>query len=200
MTEIIFNQLNVKIFNAINYFAGNNIILNKFIIIIAKYLPFLFILFLLYLWFSKNKLKNFALYSGYSATLGIFLNFLISLFYFHPRPFVNHLGTLLIHHSSETSFPSDHTTFMLSIAFMLLYFKKTRKAGILLSIIGIIGGIARVCCGVHYPFDILGSIIVAIIASSIIFLSKEELEKLNNLIINLYLKLQNKICYKNFIL
>ncbi len=189
MIEIIFDKLNVRVFEAINHFAGNNIILDKFEITMAKYLPFLFILFLLYLWFSKNKFKNFALYSGYSATLGIFSNFLISLLYFHPRPFTNHLGTLLINHSSDTSFPSDHTTFMLSIAFMLLYFKKTRKAGIILSILGIIGGVARIYCGVHYPFDILGSVTVAIISSGIIFLSKKELQQLNNLIISLYSKM-----------
>ena len=123
----MFNNLNTIIFNEINYFAGKNIFADKLGILIAEYLPIVFVLFLIYLWFNKNKNKEFALYSGYSAILGILLNFLITLFYFHPRPFMNKVGTLLINHASETSFPSDHTTFMLSIAFMLLYFKKLEK-------------------------------------------------------------------------
>lgn len=187
----MFNQLNIKIFNAINLFAGNNIYVDKFGIFIAEYLSIIFILFLIYLWFSRNKHKEFALFSGYAATVGVVLNFLITLFYFHPRPFMDKIGVLLISHAPDTSFPSDHTTFMLSIAFMLLYFKKTRKIGIVLSILGIMGGIARIYSGIHYPFDIVGSIIVAIVSSYIIFLLKEKLQKFNNLIINLYYKVLN---------
>lgn len=180
-------QINTTIFYAINHFTGNGI-LDKSGILIAKYLPIIFILFLIYLWFNKNKNKEFALYSGYSAILGISLNFLITLFYFHPRPFMDKVGTLLISHAPETSFPSDHTTFMLSVAFMLLYFKETRKAGIILSVLGILGGISRIFCGLHYPFDIIGSILAAMISSCIIFTSKEKLQKFNNLIIDLYYK------------
>jgi len=181
-------QINVMIFNSINYFAGNNIFVDKLGILIAKYLPIIFVLFLVYLWFNKSKNKEFALYAGYSAIIGLLLNYLITLFYFHPRPFMDKVGTLLINHVPETSFPSDHTTFMLSIAFILLYFKESRKAGITLSILGILGGISRIFCGLHYPFDIIGSIVVAMISSYIVFISKERLQKFNNLIINSYYK------------
>ncbi len=178
------SRANIIIFNAVNHFAGNNIFVDKLGTLIAQYLTIVFILFLIYLWFNKN--KKFALYSGYSAILGILLNFLITSFYFHPRPFMDKIGTLLIKHKPETSFPSDHTTFMLSIAFMLLYFKKTRKIGIVLSMLGILGGIARIFCGLHYPFDILGSSLVALVSSFIIFTFKDKLRRFNNLVINLY--------------
>ena len=179
------NKLNIKMFYGINNLAGENLIFDKFMIVIAKYLLFVFILFLLFLWLKKKEKRNFVLYSGYSAVTGIFLNFMIRLFYFHPRPFMENNGKILINHSPETSFPSDHTTFMLSIAFIFLYFKKTRKIGIFLSILGIIGGIARVYCGVHYPFDILGSILVAGVSSCIIFLSRGKLKLLNKFFLNL---------------
>jgi len=178
-------QLNVKIFYAINHFAGENLIFDKFMVIIAKYLPFVFILFLLFLWLKKKKERDFILYSGYSAVIGIFINFLISRFYFHPRPFMENNGKVLINHSPDASFPSDHTTFMVSIAFVLLYFKETRKMGILFSFLALAGGIARVYCGVHYPFDILGSILVAGVSSYIIFLSRKKLKLLNDFILNL---------------
>ena len=83
------NQLNINIFNLINQFAGHNFFDDSLIIILAKYLPFVFILFL---------------------------------------------------------------------------------------ILGIIGGTARIYCGLHYPFDILGSILVAIISSGIIFSFKNKLQ------------------------
>lgn len=182
------NQLNVGIFNLINQFAGRNIILDNIGIVLAKYLPFIFILVLLYLWFRNTEYKKIVLYSTYSAILGILLNFLITLFYFHPRPFMEHIGTLLINHVSDSSFPSDHTTFMLSIAFMFLYFKRTRNFGIVLSFLGILGGIARIFSGVHFPFDIFGSFIVAVIVSYAIFLSRTKLHKFNKWILNLYFK------------
>ena len=183
------NQINTTVFRAINHFAGSNIFVDKLGILIAKYLPIVFVLFLIYLWFGKSRNKGFAfLYSGYSAILGILLNFFITLFYFHPRPFMDKIGTLLIKHTPETSFPSDHTTFMLSIAFMLLYFKETRKAGIILSVLGIIGGMSRIFCGLHYPFDIIGSILVAMVSSYIIFVYREKLQNFNKRIINLYYK------------
>ena len=189
-------QLNIGIFNLINQFAGHNAFLDNTMIILAKYLPFLFVLFLIYLWFIRDDYKKVALLAGYSAILGILSDFLITSFYFHPRPFMDRLGTLLINHAPETSFPSDHTTLMLSIAFMLLYLKETRKAGLVLSIFGILGGISRIFCGLHYPFDIVGSLFVAIISSSFIYLLKDGLGPLNNLIVSLYRKIFQKAVKK----
>lgn len=183
------NQLNIIIFNSINKFAGSNHILDIIAVATAKYLLFVFIIALLFFWFKNTEYKNIALYSGYSAILGLSLNFLITLFYFHPRPFMEHIGTLLINHVPETSFPSDHTTLMMSIAFMLLYYKKTRNIGIFLSLLSIIGGTARVFSGIHFPFDIIGSFFVAIIASYAVFLLKTKLQKLNKFILNLYFKI-----------
>jgi len=183
------NKINLEIFNAINIYAGKSGTVDQLVIFIAEYLPIIFALFLLYLWFNKKGRKNNALYCGYSAIIGILLNFTITLFYSHPRPFMDNIGTLLIKHVPETSFPSDHTTFMLSIAFTLLYFKQTRKAGIILALLGLVGGIARIYCGLHYPFDIFGSILVAMISSYMIFIFKEKLQKFNNKIINLYYKI-----------
>jgi len=181
-----------KLFIFINQFAGRNDFLDAAAIILAKYMPYVFIFILLYLWFRKRKggkSKNIALYAGYAAVLGILFNFFIALFYFHPRPFMDKLGILLINHAPESSFPSDHTTFMMAIAFMFLYFKQTRRIGILSLILGAIGGLARIYCGLHFPFDIIGSIIVAAIASGIIFLLGKRLQKINSLIIAAYHKI-----------
>lgn len=159
-------DVNIALFKSINSFAGINPVLDYLGIITANYLPFIFILWLAYLGFRKERAgKKIALYAGFSAALGILFNFLISSVYYHPRPFMLHIATLLIPHAAESSFPSDHTTFMLSIAFLLIYYRETRASGIVLSIMGVVGGLARVFSGLHFPLDILGSIGVALIAS-----------------------------------
>ena len=181
----MFEQLNISIFNAINHLAKSNIILDKFGIILAKYMPIIFVLFMIYLWFRESNVKNIVLYSGYSSIVGIALNFSIGLFYFHPRPFMEHIGKLLISHAPETSFPSDHTTFMLSIAFTFLYFKRTRIPGVILSLLGITGGVARVFCGLHFPFDIVGSIFVAVLTSFVVYFLRERFKSLNEYILKI---------------
>ncbi len=181
------NTLNQKLFLYINYFAGKNHLIDLIMILIAQITPYIFIFLLFYLWFSKR--KNEALYAGYATTLGIGINQIIGLLYFHPRPFMDHLGTALVSHKADSSFPSDHTTFTLSIAFMLLAFKSTRVIGIVTTFLALWCGFARVYVGIHYPFDIFGSVIVSIASVIVIMILKNKLVILNKLIINIWNKI-----------
>lgn len=180
------NEIDVLLFNAINKFAGMSPILDNLMIFLAKYAVFFLILVPIFLWFKGKEYKNLVLYSVYSAVLGRFFNYLITLFYFHPRPFMENLGALLINHAYDSSFPSDHTTLILSIGFMFLYFRKTRKIGSIISVFGLLVGAARVFVGVHFPLDIVGSFFVSLFSSSIIYLLKEKLQIINEEIIRLY--------------
>ena len=96
-------------------------------------------------------------------------SYVISLFYYHSRPFVDNLGTQLVEHAPDSSFPSDHTTFIFSISVMLLFNKSTRAIGSVLCFLSLISGLSRVFVGVHYPLDILGAILVATYSSVVIF-------------------------------
>ncbi|MBI4685317.1 MAG: phosphatase PAP2 family protein [Nitrospirae bacterium] len=116
----------------------------------------------------------------------------MTLFYFHPRPFMDGIGTALIKHAAETSFPSDHTTFMLSIATTLLLIDSTMKWAILFVALGAVGGISRVFCGIHYPLDILGSLIVAFISSVLIWSLKKKIVVVNEYVISKYLAIVGK--------
>ncbi len=182
----ILDQINKTIFIHINHYAGTNALFDKITIITASYLPIIFILILIYLWLKNKEYRPSILFCIYSAIVGLLLNYFITLFYFHPRPFMDKIGTILIYHVPETSFPSDHTTFMASIALMLLFFKRIQKIGILLVALALIGGMARVFAGIHYPFDIVGSFLVAAIASSIVFSNRSRLLSVNEIIINRY--------------
>lgn len=174
-------SLNQEIFISINSLAGEDRLMDMIAIVIGEYLPYLFIIIEVWLYFFA-KYKKEALLAFYSMLLGLGINQLIGLIYSHPRPFMDSLGRTLVSHTAENSFPSDHTTFMASIAFALLFMKNSRKLGLFLVIFATIGGLCRVYIGVHYPFDILGSLVVSLISSYTIFTFSPYLEPLNKLV------------------
>ena len=177
--------MNQKLFLLINNFAGENNILDFWGMTIAEYLPYFFILCLLFLWFKNKKYQEIALFAGYSVILSLSINKIIGFFYFHYRPFADGLGKTLTEHLADSSFPSDHTTFMLAIALQFLLWKKTRKIGIGLTFLGIIGGISRVFTGVHYPFDILGAVLVSLFSAVMIYTFRAKFNGLNKLFLKI---------------
>ncbi|MDI6728982.1 MAG: undecaprenyl-diphosphatase [Thermodesulfovibrionales bacterium] len=181
-------EINYSLFSSVNKFAGYNPIFDITAELTAEYLPFLFILLMMYYWFfKKDDTSRINLLSvGWSTLLALFINFLITLFYFHPRPFMVHIGKLLISHGPETSFPSDHATFMFSIAFAFIIHNEFRKIGIVLIILALIGGMARVFVGVHFPMDIAGSFGVGLISTMIIFILRDVFAPMNERIVEFY--------------
>jgi len=182
-------QINIRIFSAINKYAGDSPLLDNVVMVITEYLPFAFIGVLIYLWFSsKVDGKHSALCACYAAFVAILINRFITLFYIHPRPFMKNIGTTLINHAPDSSFPSDHTTFMLSIAAMLLFIRSTRIIGCILFFLGLLGGASRVFCGVHFPQDIFGSLVVSMVTTTILWTLREKLTTITEYIVNVYLK------------
>ena len=168
------SSLNIYLFNAINSLAGKSAFLDKIMLISASYLIYAIPIFILYLWFRKgrdNESRKVALFVFSCAMLSLVIGWIIGLFYFHPRPFMLNLGTLLMHHSADNSFPSDHGLVMFSVALALLYIKKY-KSGIVMMLLAIIVGFARVFVGVHFPFDILGSLVISLFVATLLFIYK----------------------------
>jgi undecaprenyl-diphosphatase len=179
--------MNETLFLYINSFAGNNHILDLFFIISAKAMPYIFIGIEVWLYFVAKR-KTEAIFAFYSVVLAIIISKTIGVFYYHNRPFVDGLGATLISHKADSSFPSDHTTFLFAIAFSYLFFK-LKKLAVISLILAFLGGIARVYVGVHYPFDIMGGIFVGFVASFVVFLLREKLEFVNEIIF----KIEKKI-------
>lgn len=101
-----------------------------------------------------------------SGLLGLLINQLIALAWFHPRPFMIGLGHTLIPHIADSSFPSDHLTLWCAVTFSLvLQRQRPLITSVALILLGVSIAWARIYLGVHYPFDMLGAIVVAVIST-----------------------------------
>jgi undecaprenyl-diphosphatase len=71
------------------------------------------------------------------------------------------LGHTLMHHDADASFPSDHLTFLWSVAFSLMLHRPRWIASIAFVLLGFPVAWARIYLGVHYPLDMVGAALVA---------------------------------------
>ena len=97
-----------------------------------------------------------------SGLVGLLINQLIGLVWYHPRPFEAGIGQTLIPHVQDSSFPSDHLTLIWAVAFSLLLHEQPRRVGWVLALLGIPVAWARIYLGVHFPLDIIGAALVAL--------------------------------------
>lgn len=176
-------EFNKSIFFLINQFAGKFSSLDAFAIIFAEAMPYFLMLIMVYLWLSHDLAKRkSSFHAGLSVLLGMLISYVISFFYYSSRPFVDKLGTQLVEHAPDSSFPSDHTTFIFSISVMFLLNKSTRVIGAIVCPLSFTSGLSRVFVGVHFPLDILGAILVAIVSSVIVLKYQSKTNRLFNML------------------
>ena len=104
--------------------------------------------------------RQILLVATVSAVLGLLANQLIGLLWWHPRPFMMHLGHTLITHAPDSSFPSDHLTLWWAVAFSVLA-QGRPKLGTALALLGVPIAWSRIYLGVHFPLDMVGAAFVA---------------------------------------
>ncbi|OEY67302.1 undecaprenyl-diphosphatase [Marinobacter sp. X15-166B] len=169
------DSFNVSVFLAINQFAGTHGLADAIAIVLAEAMPYAFILVLMAVWFgAAAEKRKVSMNAGFSVLLALLVSYFIGMVYFHPRPFMENLGTPLLQHAPDTSLPSDHATFLFAIAFTFLFSPRTRGLGVVLGAFACLGGVARVYAGVHFPMDVLSAALVGVFAaSSVCFLSSK---------------------------
>ena len=104
-----------------------------------------------------------------SGLAGLLINQLIGLVWQHPRPFMIGLGHTLIPHAADSSFPSDHLTLLWAVAFSFLMHRSPRLAGIAFALLGLPVAWARIYLGVHFPLDMVGAALVAVLSAWLAF-------------------------------
>lgn len=98
-----------------------------------------------------------------AAALGLLANQVISHVWDRARPYEAHAGIVpLLPRSVDPSFPSDHATAALSIAFGV-FFVSRRAGWFFLAFAGLVSA-SRVLAGMHYPTDVLASLVISLAA------------------------------------
>jgi undecaprenyl-diphosphatase len=116
---------------------------------------------------DRSSERHVAIACGLSFLVGLALNQLILLFADRLRPYDAGVTHLLIAPSLDPSFPSDHSTAVFSIAFAYLLHKRWLRAVVFI-VAGSFVVFSRVYVGTHYVGDILGGMLTAFIAASIV--------------------------------
>ncbi|MET3560224.1 undecaprenyl-diphosphatase [Bartonella japonica] len=162
------NQIDTAFFEMLSGNHQSWSILILFSIFCAKFLIYIIPIHLCVLWFcGENRERRVVLSICVSICTALFIGYLISLIYFHPRPFVVDLTTSLIKHRATASFPSNHA---LTIASYManFYFYRYKASFKFAAVILCLICWARVFVGVHYPFDVLGGAILGSFISWVI--------------------------------
>ena len=151
--------------------AHQSIFSDQLIIFLAVYLPYVVVmlagLFLLFhhevlkaeepfkVLMEKKKEISFVFLSGaLSWVLAIILKNLFQI----SRPFLALPDMHPLFIKTTFSFPSEHATFFMALAFSIFFLHK--KAGYVFMFLALIIGLARIMAGVHFPVDILGGFIL----------------------------------------
>ncbi len=129
---------------------------------ILEYLPGIFVAWLIYIWIKKDdECMDIVLYSVYAVIIGFIINSILGIFHI---------------------FYSVNMNFMISIALMLTYFKETRRSGLIFISLALTTGIIYNYYNFNTSLEILGSILVAIISTILIYYYKKHLIELNQII------------------
>lgn len=123
---------------------------------------------------SRDKQKQILLFAILALPLAYIIAKVGGFLYNDPRPFVVGHFIPLVAHSPDNGFPSDHT--LLTAAISSVLYPSNRKIGAVLWVLTLAVGASRVAAGIHHPIDIVGSMLIAIVAAYAVhlFLKKDE--------------------------
>jgi len=159
--------VNYDLFKWINNSSGNSFV-DALMKDVAKYA--IAISFLVLAVLCLMRLFHRSLWPVIWSGVGLVLTFLLGLVaaaaYSEKRPFQTHHVHQLLSHAPGQSFPSDHATAAFGCALVALVFLN-RAWGVVLILLGVLIGFARVYLGIHYPGDIGGSFLCAVVGVAV---------------------------------
>lgn len=166
------NDINNRLFTAIFELTGSSTAYNAVIVFCAEYLIyglFLVAAIVAGLLVRRKQWTSIALL-GVNLVASFAAVRLLALAHASSRPFVDHDITPLIDHAANQSFPSDHTAAAFAVAFGIVAFTRHKAIGFAAIGVAALIGYARIAAGVHYPFDIIGSIVACAVVTGTILL------------------------------
>lgn len=155
----------ISLFNAVHGVVGKSSLFDFFIVLAAQYLPYAVVVAALFFFFTRKPVRM-RLWIISTVALTIILSRgivteLIRFFYSRLRPNME-LGFEPLIQASSSSFPSGHAALFFALACVIYSFDK--GWGRWFWGFAILNTLARVVAGVHWPTDIIGGLIVAILS------------------------------------
>ena len=159
-------NLNLALFSAINAGGAPHPGVARLAIFAADRLVYALPAMLLLTWiFGARPARHQAIEAGVGVCVALVLAQMLGHVWFSPRPFMAGVGTQLIPHAPDSSFPSDHMTFAWSMAVGLLLGGTTRVTGFVMAAMAVAIAWGRVYAGVHWPFDMAGGVLVGTVGA-----------------------------------
>jgi undecaprenyl-diphosphatase len=109
---------------------------------------------------SRPRQKRMLIFAALVLPLVYIVSMIGGALYDDPRPFVVGHFSPLIPHKPNNGFPSDHVLW--SAATAAIIFPSNKYLSLILWLLTILVGAARVHAGIHHPIDIAGSALMAI--------------------------------------
>lgn len=154
----------------INSLSGHSGLVDSIMILVSAYgVPFM-VLAVAAQWWPKSDrtcTRHTLVASGLSFLIGLGVNQIILLLVHRIRPYDAGITHLLIEHSADPSFPSDHATATFAIAAAFLLHGETKR-GMLFLAAAVLVTFSRVYIGTHYASDVVGGAITGILAALIV--------------------------------
>ena len=140
--------------------------MDSLIVATAQYVPFLIPLVGVIVWLQRERRDKVAL--AIRGVVGLVVALVLVKVFGHlhtdPRPFVaDPTVKPLFPHSPDNGFPSDHTSLAFTASLLVLAYR--RRIGIGLLVVSLLVGLARVAAQVHHLQDIIGGIVIGVLAA-----------------------------------
>jgi undecaprenyl-diphosphatase len=152
------------LFHWINGFAGHSRMLDAIMIAVAAYSPIVFAVVLLACWARwRPDWQRAAALAGVAALVGLGAGQLVGILLPRARPYLVSSATVLVTHTPDTSFPSDHAILAFAVTTVLATMNRTLAAWLLAFSSVLL--LARIYIGVHYPTDVIGGALLGAVSA-----------------------------------
>lgn len=138
----------------------------------AKQLIYVFPLFLAYQWLVHPYRRGLVYMTVVALIIAIATSYGLGQLLLTARPFVDGAGQNYLPHVADASFPSDHMTFAATVAFCFMI-EKPRWQGVILLLLALVIGWARIFTGLHYPLDVAGGLVLGLVATLICLVGRK---------------------------
>lgn len=143
--------------------------MDPFIVATAQYLPILVPVVAVVIWLTlpRREKVGLAAQAVLAVVVVLALIQLAAALHTDPRPFVVDPSLRpLFAHPADNGFPSDHTALSATVALLVLRYRRALGAALLAA--SVLGGAARVAAHVHHVQDIVGGLLVAVVAVALV--------------------------------